>query len=140
MVVSSAAPSPLPETSATRKAVRSSPIGKQIEVVAAHGMAWSMNARHRKVRVIAESARKQGLLNIPGDVEFLLHSLPLAFAFHEARIVQDACGFHCECVKDLAIEFGKSSGAAGIEVDDAEKMPGRRIECRNPRNLALDTE
>src|ERR1700680_1967096 len=82
-----------------------------------------MNARHREVREIAESARKQGLLNVPGDVEFLLKSLSLAFAFDQARIIQNAGRFRSQSVQDLAIELGKGGGGARIEVDDAEKMP-----------------
>src|ERR1700733_10537466 len=59
---------------------------KYIEVITAHGMTRRVRSRHRKVRVIAKSSRKQSLLNVPCDVELLLHSLPLAFAFYEARV------------------------------------------------------
>src|ERR1700686_3470124 len=64
----------------------------------------------------------QGLLNIPGDVEFLLETLPLALAFDQARVVKNAGRFHRESVQNLPVKFGKSRIPAGIQVHNTEKM------------------
>ena len=71
---------------------------------------------------VAEAAGQQRLLDIAGDVEFLLEALALAFALDQARVVQNAGGFDGQGIEDLAIEFGKGGGAARIEVENAEKM------------------
>ena len=74
------------------------------------------------MREIPEAAGEKGLLNVAGDAEFLLQPLPLTFVFDQARVVQDAGGFDRQRVQDLALEFGESGGAAGIQIDDAEKL------------------
>src|SRR6266853_10033 len=89
IVVSSAAPRPLPETSAIRNAVR-----------------------------------KKGLLDVAGDAELLLEALALALIFDQARVVQNTGGLNSEGVQDLTVEFGESGGVAGIQVDNAQKVPG----------------
>src|SRR5690349_20749454 len=101
--------------------------GKHVEVVSTYGVTRRMNAGHCEVRVIAKSVRKQGLLNVPGDIEFLFESLPLAFPFDQARVIENAGGFYGKGVENLSIQLGKSSRTAGIEIDDSEKMPTPRL-------------
>jgi hypothetical protein len=44
------------------------------------------------VRIFAEIAREKRLLNVAGNVDLLLESLALAFAFDEAGIIENAGG------------------------------------------------
>jgi len=79
------------------------------------------------MRVFAEIAREQRLLNVAGDIDFLLESLAFALSFNEAGIVKDARGVGGESIENLAVEFGE-----GRRRDGANRGRG----CRgNPRAL-----
>jgi hypothetical protein len=110
---------------------------KHIEVVPADGKAGNINAADGEMREIPEAAREQGLLDVAGDTEFLLHALALTLAFDQARIVQNAGGFDRKRVQDLAFEFGESGSVAGIEVDNTEKISTIRIGGRFSRAGAM---
>ena len=103
---------------------------KDIEVIAAHGVTRSIDGGDGQVREIAEAARQERLLNFPRDAQFLLEALALAFALHEARIVQNAGGFDGQGVENLAIEFGKGRGAPRIEIQNAQKLPALNVNDR----------
>ena len=96
---------------------------KNVEVVAADREAGNIHAADREMREIAEPAREKRLLNVARDAEFLLQALALALVFDQARVVQNAGGFDGEGVENLAFEFGERGRAAGIEIQNAEKMP-----------------
>ena len=53
----------------------------------------------------AKIAGKQRLLNVAGDIHFLLHALAFTLAFHQARVIQNAGGIGGERVQNLAVEF-----------------------------------
>ncbi len=74
------------------------------------------------MRIFAEIPREQALLNVAGDVDFLLEALAFAFAFDEAGVIENAGGVGGEGVEDLAVELREGSGAAGVEIKDAEKI------------------
>ena len=71
---------------------------------------------------VAEAVRKQGLLNVARDVKFLLQALALAFALHEARVVENAGGFAGEGVENLAIEWQRRPRCGANRDRDAEKL------------------
>jgi len=60
-------------------------------------------------------------VNVAGDAEFLLQSLPLTFVF-DRRALSRSWRLRPPARPDLALEFGESGGAAGIQIDDAEKL------------------
>src|SRR5262249_34885800 len=64
--------------------------GENIEIVSTYSQAREIDAAHRKVRVVAEIFRQQGLLDVASDADFLLQALPFALAFYEASVVQNA--------------------------------------------------
>ena len=64
---------------------------------------------------------QERLLNVARDGEFLFHALALAFALHETRVVENACGLAAERIENLAVEVRKSSGAARVKIEGAEK-------------------
>jgi len=51
------------------------------------------------MRIIAEVAREQALLNVPRDIDFLLEALAFAFSRHQPRVVENACGLIGERVE-----------------------------------------
>jgi hypothetical protein len=96
---------------------------KHIEVVPADGEARNINAADGEMREILEASREKGLLDVAGDAEFLLEALALTLVFDQARVVQNAGGFDSEGVEDLTVEFGESGSVAGIQIDNAQKIP-----------------
>src|SRR4029077_7468187 len=96
---------------------------KNIEVIAADGKAGEIASCDGEMRIIAEVARQECLLNVAGDVDFLLHALAFALACYQAGVVQNAGGLIGKRVEQLAIELGKCGRAARIEIQHAEKLP-----------------
>src|SRR5258707_7283540 len=80
------------------------------------------------MRVFAEIAREQRLLNVAGAIDFLLESLAFALSFNEAGVVKDARGVGGESIENLTVEFGEGGGTARIEVEDAEEIPALYVD------------
>jgi hypothetical protein len=121
MVVSSAAPRPLPLTSAMRTAVRSSLDWNHVEVVAADFSAGMMHAGDGEMRKVVQAVRNERLLNGARDGKLLLEALALALLLQQARVIENAGGLAAEGVENLAVDGGEGGNAARIEIDDAEQ-------------------
>src|SRR5262249_40618075 len=80
---------------------------KDIEIISTDSQAREVDAAHCEVRIVAEIFRKQGLLDVARDTDFLLQALAFALALHEARVVENAGGVCSERVENLPIELGK---------------------------------
>ncbi len=72
---------------------------KNIEVVPSNRKARKIQAADGEIREIPESARQKGLLDVAGDVEFLLEALALPFVLDQARVIEDAGGFGAQRVQ-----------------------------------------
>src|SRR5439155_11067097 len=68
------------------------------------GQARKIHARHDKIRCVREIAREQRLLNVARNVDLLFEALALAFAFDEARVVQNSRGVRGERIQDRSEE------------------------------------
>src|SRR5713101_5035835 len=75
-----------------------------IEVIAPDREAREIDPAHGEVRIVTKSVRQQRLLDLAGDVELLLHALPLALALDQTGVVQDAGRFERKRVQNLPIE------------------------------------
>ncbi len=70
-----------------------------------------MQPGNRIVRVILQSMRKQSLLDLARNAEFLFESLALAFALDQLRMFQNTSGLCAERLQNLAVQLGKRRGA-----------------------------
>ncbi len=85
---------------------------ENVKVVAAHREAREIATGDGEMRIIADVAREQRLLNVSGDIDLLLEALAFALAGDQAGIVENAGGLIGESIEKLAIELGESRGAA----------------------------
>ncbi len=121
IVVSRAAPRPLPLTSAMRMAVRSSLDRNHVEVVAAHFSAGMMHAGDGEMGKVVQAVGNERLLDGARDGKLLLKALALALLLHQARVVENAGGLAAERVQNLAVDGREGRDATRIEIDDAEQ-------------------
>ena len=124
MAVTSAAPRPLPETSAMTTAVRSGPSSIQVEIVAAHSQTGAVQAGHLEVREMAEPFWEQRLLDFTRDGEFLLQSSPFLFLLNQPGLVENACGLNRKSIQDFTVKRRKCGGARAVEVEHSQQLPG----------------
>src|SRR5256885_3365280 len=94
---------------------------EDVEIISAHRKAGKIAGGYGEVRVIAEVAGQQGLLDVPRNIDFLLEALAFTFASHQARVIENAGGLIGESVEKLAVKSGKGRGAARIEIEHPEE-------------------
>ena len=87
---------------------------EHIKVIPSHGQAREIASGNIQMRKFAEIARQQRLLDIARDVDFLLHALPFALAFHQPRVIQNTGSVCRQRVQDLPVQFGERRRAARI--------------------------
>ncbi len=88
---------------------------KDVEVVSPYGQARIIDAIDREMRVLAEVAREQRLLNAARDVELFLHALTFALALDQSRVIQNAGGVRGEGIENLTVQLREGRGAPRIE-------------------------
>src|SRR5215469_6490638 len=80
--------------------------------------------------VIAEILGQERLLDVARDPDFLLEALALAFALHQARVIENACGVGGQRVENLPVQLGKCRWALRVKVQHAEKFTTRYVRGR----------
>jgi len=123
MVVSRAAPRPLPETSADENGGAPLAGVKDIEVISADGMTGPMEAGDGKVRQVAQPLRKQRLLNLTGDFEFLSRRCRSRSRSTSRALSRMLAACAPSAVQNLAVQIGEGRRPPGVEIDGAQQLP-----------------
>ena len=57
------------------------------------------------MRELAEISRQKRLLDVSRNIDFLLHALALALAFHKSRVIQNARRVSRKGIQNLPVQF-----------------------------------
>src|SRR5437879_2047285 len=113
---------------------------EDIEVISADRQAGEIESGDREMRVFSETAREKPLLDVAGDIDFLLEALAFTLAFNEAGVVQNVRSVGGQGVQNLAVQFRESRGAARIQIENSEKFSAPDIDHGLLRIRARDGE
>src|SRR5258706_539635 len=84
---------------------------EDIEVISADCQAGEIESGDGEMRVFSETAREKPLLDVAGDIDFLLETLAFTLAFNEAGVVQNVRSVGSQGVEKLAaIRIGHGDG------------------------------
>ncbi len=103
--------------------------GRDIEVVAAHLVRGDARTGDAEPARSGEILRKQVLLNLAGDLQFLLHAQLNLLFLEKAGVLDDGGGFERERLEKLAIATREIGDAdLGVEVNETNGLVQRRMD------------